>query len=67
MQANANATSETIEAVTHRIFATGKITRADENSLLRATLSETTLNHEEYNLVRQMQVRLQMGMLRVVD
>lgn len=67
MQANMNTVSESIEAVTHRIFTTGRITRADENLLLRATRSTTTLNLEEYNLVRQMQVRLQMGLLKVVD
>lgn len=67
MQTDMNAVSESIEAVTHRIFASGKITRADENWLLRATRSATTLNHEEYNLVRQMHVRLQMGLLKVVD
>ncbi|MBD2089937.1 hypothetical protein H6F67_08730 [Microcoleus sp. FACHB-1515] len=67
MQADVNAIPESIEALTHRIFTTGRITRADENLLLRATRSATTLNHEEYNLVRQMQVRLQMGLLKVVD
>lgn len=67
MQADVNAIPDSIEIVTHRIFASGKITRADETWLLHATRSATTLNHEEYNLVRQMQVRLQMGLLKVVD
>lgn len=67
MQVNATALDMTIGEFTHRIFATGKITRADENWLLRITLSDIALNHEEQKLVRQMQVRLQMGLLKVVD
>jgi hypothetical protein len=68
MQANETVNSEmTIGEFTHRVFAAGKITRADENWLLRATLSATPLNHEDQKLVRQMQVRLQMGLLKVVD
>ena len=67
MQTDGSVISDSIEAVTRRIFATGKITRADETWLLRATRSATTLTPQEYNLVRQMQMRLQMGLLKVVD
>lgn len=53
--------------VIERILATGTITRADKNYLLRAVVSETLLSHTEQHLVKRVFDRLQMGLLKVVS
>lgn len=53
--------------VINRIFASGRITRADEESLMRAMTSEHPLSGDELSQVRRVLERLQMGLLKVVD
>lgn len=56
-----------VAQVTDRIVASGKITRADETILLRASGSEIPLTPAELEQVRYVMDRLEMGLIRVVD
>jgi hypothetical protein len=58
---------KTFEQVVRRIFDTGKITRDDNNVLLRATVSDYPLTRDELHQVRRVFDWLQMGLLEVVD
>ena len=53
--------------VAERIFATGKITREDNQALLRAALQNSILTPSEMVQVRGLFDRLQMGLLKVID
>lgn len=57
----------TIEQVTSRIVASGKITRADERLLLKAATSEQPLSDRDLGQVKKVLDRLKMGLLKVVD
>ncbi|MBD2459727.1 hypothetical protein H6G89_01605 [Oscillatoria sp. FACHB-1407] len=57
----------TIEEITNRIVASGRITRADERFLLRAATSEQPLSDRDMRQVKHVLDRLKMGLLRVVD
>jgi hypothetical protein len=56
-----------VEQVTNRIFASGKITRSDENYFSRVLLTERSLSDGELEQVSSVFQRLQMGLLKVVD
>ncbi len=56
-----------IESVAERIFSSGKITREDNQALLRAALEQSLLTSDEMTQVRGLYERLQMGLLKVVD
>lgn len=67
MQTLGTIPQTSIAQVLDRIFASGKITRSDENYLLRATLSNHTLNEVELRQINRVLNHLQMGLLKVVD
>ena len=56
-----------LDQVINRIFASGRITKADENTFLWATLADEPLSREEMHQVRRVLERLQMGLIKVVD
>ena len=57
----------TSEQIIQRVLTTGKITAADRNWFLKATLSESPLSAQEMKQVQQLFDRLRMGLLKVVD
>lgn len=57
----------TLEQVTSRIVASGKITRADERLLLKAATSDQPISDRDMRLVQRVLDRFKMGLLRVVD
>jgi hypothetical protein len=57
----------TVEQLAQQIFASGQITRADENLLHQITMSEIILSREDLNQIRRVMERLQMGLLRLVE
>jgi len=56
-----------IQATLDRIYQSGRITRTDENQLFLAMLAEQPLSRDEQGQVRDLWVRLQMGLLHVLD
>lgn len=56
-----------VEQVINRIFASGKITRSDENYFSRVLMTERSLSEGELAQVNSVRQRLQMGLLKVVD
>lgn len=60
-------TQLTLGRVMDQILRTGRITRAENNYLLRVQLMDRLLSREELQQVRQICDRLQMGLLKVVD
>ncbi|MCU0570196.1 MAG: hypothetical protein MUF49_26930 [Oculatellaceae cyanobacterium Prado106] len=55
------------EQVIRRIFASGKITTADRDCLLKAAIGETPLSPDLMDQVSKLFERLRMGLLKVVD
>jgi hypothetical protein len=64
---NSPCPQTSFEQVVDRIFASGKITRSDENYFLRVLLAERSLNETELLQINTVLQRLQMGLLKVVD
>ncbi len=58
---------DTLQEVLGRIFATGTITRADESSIFSVMTADAPLSSEMLDRVRDVLLRLQMGLLRIVD
>ncbi|MGF1495653.1 MAG: hypothetical protein ACFB8W_02345 [Elainellaceae cyanobacterium] len=64
---NINTSRDTLQSVSDRIFATGRITRSDKDWLLKAALSNSELSSAEMEAVRRIFDRLQMGLVKVAD
>lgn len=58
---------DTPTQVVNRVLASGKITTAERYWFLQATLADDPLNWEEWEQVREIFDRLQMGLIKVVD
>ncbi|MBV6627281.1 MAG: hypothetical protein KI793_30805 [Rivularia sp. (in: Bacteria)] len=56
-----------MENVIERIFATGAITRYDQNWLCEVMLSNKALNNEENRKVRKLHEHVRMGFVRIID
>lgn len=67
MQAQVNLPDFPIDQVIERIFATRKITRADQERLMSALLSKTFLNKGDQEQINRVFDGLRNGRIRVVD
>ncbi len=56
-----------VSQITHRILASGKITRADQKSLQKITLMNAALSDESERRIQTLFDRLQMGLIKVVE
>ncbi|MGB6300035.1 MAG: hypothetical protein WBF90_28225 [Rivularia sp. (in: cyanobacteria)] len=50
-----------------RIFATGKITRYDQNCLCEVMLSDKPLNYEQNQKIRKLYDFVRMGFVKIVN
>lgn len=66
-QSSAVIADAAVSQVTHRILASGKITRADQKSLQKITLMNTALSNESEQRIQTLFDRLQMGLIKVVE
>lgn len=67
MKSLKNSPKTSVKQVINRIFASGKITRSDENYFLRVLLTGRSLDESELLQINDVLQRLQMGLLKVVD
>ncbi|MBD2104671.1 hypothetical protein [Leptolyngbya sp. FACHB-261] len=56
-----------LEQVVDRVFASGRITRADQKHFLSAMLAPEPLSKTEQTKIRGAFERLRMGLLKVMD
>jgi hypothetical protein len=66
-QSSAVIADTAVSQITHRILASGKITRADQKSLQKITLMNTALSNESEQRIQTLFDRLQMGLIKVVE
>ncbi len=66
-QSSAVIADAAVSQITHRILASGKITRADQKSLQKITRMNTALSHESERRIQTLFDRLQMGLIKVVE
>ncbi|AFY64918.1 hypothetical protein [Geitlerinema sp. PCC 7407] len=66
-QSSAVIADAAVSQITHRILASGKITRADQKSLQKITLMNTALSNESEQRIQTLFDRLQMGLIKVVE
>jgi hypothetical protein len=50
-----------------QVIETGKITRADELTFLRALSSDTALSGEDMSMLADLMRRMDMGLIKIVD
>jgi hypothetical protein len=50
-----------------KVIETGKITRADELTFLRALSSDTALSGEDMSMLADLMRRMDMGLIKIVD
>lgn len=67
MQATIPSTQISLETVLERIFATGRISRHDQQILMSSLLSKKDLNEEELQKINRVFDFLQRGLIKVVD
>lgn len=56
-----------LQRIVHQILNSGKITNAERICLHQAIASDMTLDHRLMQQVQQVLIRLQMGLIKVVD
>lgn len=67
MQPQATLPTPSLEQITERIFASRRITRADQERFMQALLGKQALNEAEERQVNRIFDALQSGRLKVVD
>ncbi len=56
-----------MENIIKRIFATGKITRYDQNWLCKVMLSDKPLSYEQNQKIRKLYDSVRMGFVEIID
>jgi hypothetical protein len=67
MNTDISSPSSVIRPIIQRIFASGKITQADEYGFFTAIASDAVLSAEELSQIRRIFDHLDMGLLKVMD
>lgn len=67
IQAQAHLHQEHLDQIVERIFASHRITRADQRRFMSALLSKEAITWDEQNKINRVFDALQRGLLRVVD
>jgi hypothetical protein len=67
MNKGLSGTSIDIQGIVSKIYATGKITRADQNQLMALIVSDQMLGLRECKQISEIINRLNNGWLKVID
>jgi hypothetical protein len=67
MQSEKNLNEASVKDVVERIFASRRITRADQRRFMAALMSKDALTTEEHDQINRVFDGLRRGILRVVD
>ncbi len=67
VQSSCTLPQVTIKQIVQNIFASGSITRADQNLLRRAILSDNPITSEDFRAIQKVFDRLEMGLLKIGD
>lgn len=67
MSADLNLPTTCVDALVERIFASRRITKADQSQMMAALLSQRSISEKEQVQINRVFEALRSGLLRVVD